>query len=241
MRREVFGLAMRAENKKQVRDLRLFRTMSDGAFESLLAGSYFQRFPSHVVLIQEGAPADFLHVVITGSVELFSSWNGRDCTMQFVRPVSTFILAAVLKDAPYLMSARTIEQSDVLMIPSENLRDGMSRDSALSLAMVTELAGCYREVVKTSKNMKLRNAVERLANFLLFLDTVQGPSDEVILPFEKRLLASYLGMTPENLSRAFNTLLPYGVAVDGARIRFEKKADLQRLAKPTPSIDDPFY
>jgi CRP/FNR family transcriptional activator FtrB len=117
----------------------------------------------------------------------------------------------------------------------------MARDPAFSRAMVTELAGCYREVVKTSKNLKLRSAVERLANYLLHLEAIQNGDGEVALPFEKRLLASFLGMTPENLSRAFNTLGPYGVVVDGARIRFEKRADLQRLAKPTPLIDDPQY
>lgn len=232
---------MRPENKQQVRDLRLFRSMTDASFEDLLAGSYFQRFPSHVVLIREGEPADFLHVVITGTVELYSAWNGQESTMQIVRPVSTFILAAVIRDAPYLMSARTYDASDILMIPSGNIRKGMSRDPALSLAMVTELAGCFREVVKTTKNLKLRNAVERLANCLLRLDETQGGTGRFDLPTEKRVLASYLGMTPENLSRAFNTLGPYGVEVEGACIRLTKKDDLKRLAKPTPLIDDPEY
>ena len=53
------------------------------------------------------------------------------------------------------------------------------------------------------------------------------------------MLAALLGMTPENLSRAFATLRPYGVRVDGPTIRLDKVDDLQVLAKPTPLIDDP--
>ena len=46
-------------------------------------------------------------------------------------------------------------------------------------------------------------------------------------------------MTPENLSRAFNTLAAYGIAVDGPAIAISKPADLRRLAKPSLLIDDP--
>jgi len=50
--------------------------------------------------------------------------------------------------------------------------------------------------------------------------------------------AALLGMTPENLSRAFATLAPYGVKVDGPVIALSKLPDLKVLAKPTALIDD---
>ena len=230
---------MRPENRNLVKELSLFRGLEEQAFERLLLGSFFQRFPSHVVLIREGDPADFLHIVVDGGVELFSAWRDHETTMQIVRPVSTFILAAVIRDAPYLMSARTMEPSSILMIPSQNIRVMMAADSRFGVAMVEELAACFRSVVKAQKNLKLRSGVERLANFLLQLDQEQNGNGDIDLPVEKKLLASLLGMSPENLSRAFNTLAPYGVVVEGARIRFERKDDLQRLARPTPLIDDP--
>jgi len=230
---------MRLENRNQVKELSLFRALSGAAFDELLAGSFFQRFPTHVVLIREGDPADFLHVVIDGGVELFSNWRDRETTMQIARPVSTFILAAVIKDAPYLMSARTLESSAILMIPSENIRSLMASDSAFGVAMVNELAACFRQVVKAQKNIKLRSGVERLANFLIRLDHDQKRSGEVILPFEKKILASYLGMSPENLSRAFATLKPYGVSVEGASVTLRAGNGLEQLAKPTALIDDP--
>lgn len=213
--------------------------MTEDAFEHLLVGSFFQRFPAHVVLIREGDPADFLHVVVSGSVELFSNWRDRETTMSVVRPVSTFILAAVIKDAPYLMSARTIEPSDVLMIPSDNIRAAVSDGGEFGLAMIDELAASFREVVKRQKNLKLRSAVERLANYLLQQNKLQGGSGRIVLPIEKKLLSSLLGMTPENLSRAFATLKPYGVAVNNAEIELTDLGGLGTLASPARLIDDP--
>lgn len=232
---------MRQERKNDVRGLRLFEDLSAGAFDTLLEGSYLQRFPERVVLIREGEPADFLHIVTAGAVELYSSWNDRECTMAIAQPVSTFILAAVLKDAPYLMSARTIESSEILMIPAVNIRQAMEKEAGFALAMVTELADRFRGVVKATKNLKLRTAVERLANYLLQLNAAQGGQGRLSLPIAKAVLASLLGMTPENLSRSFASLRPYGVTVDGAAITLTKIRDLERLAKPSPLIDDPAH
>jgi hypothetical protein len=45
-------------------------------------------------------------------------------------------------------------------------------------------------VVKSLKSHKLRTAVERLANWLL---VTQGGGDQVVLPINKRTLATLLG------------------------------------------------
>ena len=65
---------------------------------------------------------------------------------------------------------------------------------------------------------------------------LQGP---VALRIEKRRLASYLGMTAENLSRAMRTPNGYGVEIDGSQVRITNRKDLATFAKPTPLMDDP--
>ena len=230
---------MREEDLRSVRSLRLFADMADDHFADLMRVVYLQSFPPQVELITEGDPADFLHVVVGGMVELYAQSNGRETTMATVRPVSTFILAAVLKDAAYLMSARTLERSRILMIPSESIRAVMDADAAFNHAIIVELASCYRAVIKAQKDLKLRTGVERLANYLLRVDAATGGTGTITLQVEKRTLAGQLGMTPENLSRAFGTLKPYGVEVNGAEIRLSNVEDLQVLAKPNPLIDDP--
>ncbi|MFZ2101116.1 MAG: cyclic nucleotide-binding domain-containing protein, partial [Oricola sp.] len=209
---------MRTTDLPLVRSLRLFESMSESNFEKLMQAAYLQTFPSQLDLVTEGDPADFLYVLIEGCVELYARSNGRETTMGMVRPVGTFILAAVLKDAVYLMSARTCQKSKLLLIPSQDVRDAFEVDDSFARAIVVELASCYRAVVKEHKNIKLRTGVERLANRLLRYHKDSGAIGSLELPYDKRTLASLLGMTPENLSRAFNTLKPYGVDVNGATV-----------------------
>ncbi len=228
---------MRDQDVPVVRGLDLFADMDNSNFDALLSASYLQRFPRQVQLIAMGETADFLHVVIEGSVELFATANGRESTVDIVRPVATFILAAVLTDRVYLMSARSLAPSRILMIPAENVRSAMERDSNFAHAIVRELSTRYRTTVRALKNQKLRTGIERLANYLLVQHDEQGAGGTLALPIDKRTLASLLGMTPENLSRAFANLAPYGVEVDGQDIRLTKLKDLQVLAKPHPQID----
>ncbi len=228
---------MRSDDVPEVRQLPLFRTMADQAFESLIRGAYLQTFPAAVDLIREGDWPDFFHVLVEGGVELFARWSDRETTLSTLAPVASFILAATITDRQYLMSARTIARSRIVMIPSEDVRRVFSDDRAFANEIVAELAAGFRDCVKQAKNLKLRTSVERLANYLVREHGASGGSFS--LPHEKRLIASWLGMTPENLSRAFGSLRAHGVRVDGSRVQLIEIDALRRLAKPTPLIDDP--
>ena len=229
---------MRTSSFPEVRQLELFKSMDEEIFTELMNAAYLQSFPAHVQLISEGVPADFLFIIIEGCAELFANANGREAVLAMVRPVGSFILAAVLKDAVHLMSARTTQPSRVLMVPAQNIRSAFKRDDAFARAIVIEMANYFRAIVKEHKDLRLRTAVERVANRLLRYHKHQGENGSIELPYGKRTLASLLGMTPENLSRAFNTLKPYGVVVDGSHIILNDLTSLETLAKPNSLIDD---
>jgi CRP/FNR family transcriptional regulator, transcriptional activator FtrB len=230
---------MRSDELTLIRALPLFAEMADSRFEALMQAAYFQRFPASVDLIAEGEPADFLHVVVEGTVELYARSGDRETVMEIVRPIETFILAAVVRDQAYLMSARTLASSRILMVPSRDVKAIFLEDPVFARAVVGELAGRYRGMVKALKNQKLRTSVERLANYILRCEQEHGGTGDFRLEIEKRTLASLLGMTPENLSRAFAALANHGVVVDGSEIRVTRGDALAALARPDVLIDDP--
>lgn len=222
---------------EEIRSLRLFQEISDESFAALVRGAYVQNYPPHTELITEGDSPDFLYIVLTGAVELFATWNGKETTLATVWPVSNFILAATIANLPYLKSARTLSKSRIILIPSEDVRAVFETDPEFAKSIVADLAIYYREAVKNTKNLKLRTSKERLANYLLKCRRRQGDANTITLPCEKRLLASYLGMTPENLSRAFNALGDYAVKIEGENVYFHDIDALIAFAKPDLLID----
>jgi CRP/FNR family transcriptional regulator, transcriptional activator FtrB len=220
-----------------VRALPLFRNVSATHFDGLMSAAFLQQFPPHVVLIEEGNLPDFLHIVVDGTVELFSRSAERETTLDIIRPVTTFILAAVIRDEVYLKSARTLTSAQILMLPAATVRDVFDRDANFARAIVAELAARYRSLARALKDQKLRTGVERLANWILEEDRRQGGQGRVILAHEKRTLSSRLGMTPENLSRSLADLSAHGVAGRGREIIISDREALRRRARPDPLID----
>jgi CRP/FNR family transcriptional regulator, transcriptional activator FtrB len=228
---------MRQTDRKLIRALPLFHDMSEENFAELLNAAFLQRFPQHTMLITEGDLPDFLHIVVDGSVEMFSVHNGHETTIDIMQPVTTFILAAVIRDDVYLKSARALSPAQILMIPAQTVRDVFGRDAAFARAIVNELAERYRGIVRALKNEKLRTSAERLANWILQTNATQGYGHNIELTFDKRTLASRLGMTPENLSRNLALLTKYGVKSSGRDIVIEDLPALQKFAKPNVLID----
>jgi len=228
---------MRRSEHSIIRRLPLFRGMTKGNFDLLVKDSILQRFPGRTNLIFEGDKPDFLHVVVEGIVELFANHNGKEATLDIVHPVTTFILAAVVRDEVYLKSARTLVPSRILMLPASTVRDVFSRDAIFARAVVGELALRYRAIVRTLKNDRLRSGAERLLNWILQAERGQGGRGQIRIPYDKRTLASQLGMTAENFSRNLASFAKYGVTTHAREILVTNRKVLRKLAKPRPLLD----
>ncbi len=224
--------------KHQIRALDIFKGMSGSGFDRLIVGATCQTFPAHIELVVAGDRPDFLYVVLEGLIELYAGDDKRESMTGLVGPVNMLMLDAVVTDAPFLMSARTCQRSRLLMLPAAHVRQAIDYDPRFARIVIGELAMDYRSVDKEFKNLRLRTAAERLANRLLVLDARANNPEQFTLPYDKRILAGQLAMTPENLSRAFAALRKHGVKVDGASIALTDRQALNEFARPDPLIDD---
>jgi CRP/FNR family transcriptional activator FtrB len=229
---------MKPADTNLVRGLPLFAGVEDAHFAALIRAGYLQRFPPGVVLAHAGERPHFLHVLVEGQVEFFSASHDRETTLSLLSPPAAFIVADVILDELYLKSARTLRSAVVVLIPAEACRDVFNQDPAFARSVVAELAIRYRGLVKDLKNQRLRTGLERLANWILAYDAQVGRPGHFRLPIEKRVLASLLGMRPENLSRSFAELAELGVKLEGATLRITDMGKLMAFAKPDPLIDD---
>jgi len=223
----------------QLRELPLFSGMSLENLERLLDAALLQQFPAGVVLIREGAQADFLHVLVDGLVEIFTEQDGGEWGISLINPVSTFILAAVVVEQPYLNSVRTLTESRILLIPASRVRELFDKDVAFARAMARQLALAYRTSVKKLKGYMARSSVERLANWILTEAQKSTHQSNVVIPFDRGTLASHIGTTRENLSRNLAHLTDHGVRIRGREIVIDDRDQLALFARPQRFIDDP--
>jgi CRP/FNR family transcriptional regulator, transcriptional activator FtrB len=232
---------MLADDAGDLKSIHLFKCMAAPHFAALLGSASLRWFPAQVVLIEELQQPECLHVVLEGTVELFCRHDDKETIIDVIPPISAFVLAAVMGELPYLASARTLEASRILIIPAEVVRGLFGQDSAFARAIVRELAGSFRGMIKQVKNQRLRTSVERLANWIVRENLLHGGIGRFTLPHDKRTLALRLGMTPESLSRNLAALSRQGVMARGRTVVIKDVVALTAFAKPSASIDDPDY
>ncbi|MFV3131504.1 cyclic nucleotide-binding domain-containing protein [Niveispirillum sp. KHB5.9] len=226
---------MKPDDLSLVRSLPMFRKLADGPLSALAACGSLQRYPRSTLLFNEGEQADFLMVLLEGAVELFArDQDEKEAVVDILFPVDSFILAAALTGAPYLMSARTLMSSRIFLLETGAFRRAVAADPDLSIPVMEELAQHFRRLVRQIKDLKLRTGAQRLGCYVLSL---AGETDEAILPFDKRIFASRLGMTAENLSRAFATLRDHGLSVEGSRMVIRDRVRLTAFSRPAALID----
>jgi CRP/FNR family transcriptional regulator, transcriptional activator FtrB len=92
-------------------------------------------------------------------------------------------------------------------------------------------------MVRQIKNLKLRSSTQRVGCYVLALSKRQGTPNRAILPYEKTLIASELGITRESFSRALSSLERFGIRVEGQTIAIFDGSRLASECTPDPLID----
>jgi CRP/FNR family transcriptional activator FtrB len=210
-----------------------FAALPDAVLRRLARQAEERVLPAGAMLFEQGAMPTHLHVLLDGQVGLLGvGADGQTTVVEVLRPIDEFILAAVLTDAPYLMSARTLGPARVYLIDAGALRRLVEAEPQLAVAMIESLSRHFRMLVRQVKDLKLRSTAQRLGCYLLERAREQGDPGRLRLPYDKQLLAARLGTTPENLSRAFATLRQHGVRTSGATVRLDQAARLAAFAQP---------
>jgi CRP/FNR family transcriptional activator FtrB len=223
-------MALSKSEADRARSIHVFSNVSEACLPSLLKLASMRYFPARTVLFNEGDRATALYSLIHGSVELFSEPNCRRSTIAIIRSAKPFVLTS-LADEINPMAARTLGRSELLLVPLKAIHELIDMDPSFTRAIMYELAGELRELIKHLKNQRLRTTVERLAEWMLRSDQDAGGTGHFVIPYGKRVLASHLGMAPENLSRNLASLAPLGVAVRGRHVSLNDRAALAQFAR----------
>jgi CRP/FNR family transcriptional activator FtrB len=222
----------------RVRSSPLFKNVSDRSLSDLAHFVSIRQFPPRVVLFRQGERAKSLHTVMSGSIELFSEQDDRRSTISVVHATKSIMLTSIVWDLNPI-SGRTMERSELLFTPLKLIHELIETDPSFARVIAYQVAGELRDVIEDIKNQRMRTTIERLAEWILRSDQVAGGKGRFMLPHSKHILASQLGMAPENLSRNFAALVPFGVSVHGRQISLTNRTALAELARLPLHLDAP--
>lgn len=191
-------------------------------------------------LLLEGAPADLVHVVRTGSFKCQRvGEDGYEQVLAFLGPGDVPGIDA-LGSGRQACSVVALEDSTVFALPARELDRLRLLHPGLAEGLQRALAHQLADTRRTVEMMAAVAAEVRLGRFLLWLSesmAARGQSPRrLLLRMSRRDIASLLGIAHETVSRAFTALAELGlVRVENRDVELLDAEGLRRCTRATRS------
>ena len=211
-------MASETEVERYLLEHPIFADVEGRIVQAFAARCRFNAYPSGTMLLKQGQRGDVLMFLSSGAVHFRARLGARAATLSILRAPAVFSLGAIIEQTSAMADAIALDDVEVVSVEGFVVRDLMLADPRFASNVTVQLSRTVRGFVRSVVEQKLLTGPKRLANFLADEFDRQGQTAEIVLPFQRQVIASLLGMTPENLSRAFALLERHGVTNDRMRV-----------------------
>ena len=209
----------------------LFTGLSEACFGRLVTIAQIRRFDQGRLIFCQGDECPGVYVVGTGLVRVFKSGGGKEHVLHMVGPGSTFAEVAAIGNFECPASAEAVAPTVCALLPLDRLQKALAEDHELCHGMLIGMTGWVRHLVGLMEDLVLRDAIGRLARYLL--DAPTDDTGQVELPTLRRHLASHLNLTSETFSRTLRRLTDANLIAqsDENQIRLIDREKLRQVAE----------
>jgi CRP/FNR family nitrogen fixation transcriptional regulator len=164
----------------------------------------------------EDEPSEYVYQVVSGAVRSYKLLSdGRRQIGAFYLPGDVF----GLESGPvHRLTAEAIVDTTVRLLKRRTLEHAAQSDVQIARSLWAMTACELRHAEDHMLLLGRKNAMERVANFLLEMDSRLAVAGMMALPMCRRDIGDYLGLTLETVSRALSQLHSQGIlGFSGAR------------------------
>jgi CRP/FNR family transcriptional activator FtrB len=218
-------------DKNDCRDTGFFAKFGDASFASFIDASYIQTTPANISFITALQQSDLIFTLIDGKTLMFGNIDDRPVALKLQDGPQMIQLGQAVLGHPYEWSVKTLTDSQIVVTPTSVLQKLFEEDTDVRRAVTEEIATSHRVLQHDLFNHKFRRSAHRLAYWILGEVHKSPDTVDLKLSFEKRILASLLGMSPENLTRSFVALSSRGVKCNGRMVVITDQNKLEKFVQ----------
>jgi CRP-like cAMP-binding protein len=214
-----------------VTQIAVFRGLRAETVERIISPATASMLRPRDVVVRQDDPATAFFIVIDGWLKMYrSAPSGEETVINMLRRGDSFGEAVALTGVRYLATAEAVSDARIARIPADHIVRCIRQNPELSLAMIASMSQRLDSMIHQIEQLKAHSGLQRVAEFIASLSNVQHGSCMIVLPYDKVIIASRLGLTPEYLSRAFARLRALGVSVNASRVMVQDVGRLRQLA-----------
>ncbi|QQK76708.1 Crp/Fnr family transcriptional regulator [Salicibibacter cibarius] len=164
------------------------------------------------LIFQDGEASDALYIVNTGKVKIYRlSEGGKEHLVSLMHPGDFTGEYALFNASTHTTYAEAMVDTKVCKIHRNDLQTFLIKYPAISLKMLTEFSQRLDRSEKQTAHFANEKVETRIVLFLAELANRDPDSDTLELSMTRADLASYLGTTPETISRRLTILEDQGL------------------------------
>lgn len=199
-----------------IKALPLFVGLDNNILQEILKYSRIASHNKGAMIFLQGEQASRFYIILEGWVKLFKgNVDGNESILQIMGKGEALLETVIFGNTPFTVSAQAVDNVKLLSIPSSILRDKLQNNKELAINMLSTVAGRSQALISQFEQLTLKTVTQRVGWFLLKLFLENGErTNNLRLPYDKSLIAGYLGMKPETFSRTLQTLKERGIDID---------------------------
>jgi CRP-like cAMP-binding protein len=199
----------------------VFQGMNEMDLNQLQKVTRSRSFVKGDLIFREGDQSETLFVVNEGLIKLTKmSLEGKEQIVRLLFPGDFFGLFSLLKNGKHYMNAEVVASSTgICYIEKKDFLKTMENNAELSYRFLLAVNDRLYEADESVGFLSLMEVEQRLARALiLFHDKMNAKNGTFALPITKKDLASYIGTTPESVSRKLLSFVSQKlISMDGRR------------------------
>lgn len=199
-----------------IKALPLFAGLELDVLQDLLKYARVASYNKGAMIFLQGEQASRFYIILDGWVKIFKgNVDGQESILQVMTAGETLLETVIFSNSPFPVTAQAVENVKLLSIPASIVREKLQNNKEFAINMLSTVAGRSQALISQFEQLTLKTVTQRVGWFLLKLFLENGERTKNLkLPYDKSLIAGYLGMKPETFSRTLQSLKEQGIDID---------------------------
>lgn len=213
-----------------LRETSLLRSVPAEDLRALAAASRLRNFRRGQVVFTRSDPGDTVIVVVSGRVKVtVRSADGGELTLAIIHPGGLLGELGVVDGGPRSADAETLDESQLLLIPRDAIRDICARVPSAAQALTNSIAATLRRLTETTADLVFLDLPRRVAKILL--NQPRGNDGMIRFTMSQEELARQAGSTRQSVNAALRGFERRGwIEMHDRAIAVKQPAALNRFA-----------
>lgn len=183
----------------------IFNHLEDEEMDEIMSVTRSASYKKGEIIYRAGEESNSLYIVRHGKIKVYRlSESGKDQLLRILVPGDFAGELALFHDSIHESYAEAMADTHICIITRSDLEKFLIKHPSISLKFLSEFSKRLDDLEKQTTRFATDKVETRIALFLA--EYVKNENMEFTLPMSKKDLASYLGTTPETISRKLASL-----------------------------------